>query len=94
MNNYAKALSITGWIVLVAGIIGSFVLGDQLRVDRWSYNTGVCIAGILTSVIFGLLLLGFGEVISILDDNRKYLKKLAQSEPEQEPKGSDELPDL
>ena len=34
MNNYAKALSITGWIVLVAGIIGSFVLDDQLRDDR------------------------------------------------------------
>lgn len=91
MNKYANALLIVGWIVLVAGAIGSFVLGDSLRTG-WEYNTPIFIAGIFGTTIFALLLFGLGEIINILDDNRKLLKKLVDR-PEI-PVSKDELPDL
>ncbi len=96
-NKTGMALKWTGWIIMIVGIIGSIILGDQLRVD-WSYNLSVCIAGILSSTVFGLVLIGFGEIIGILDDNRKYLKKLtkASRESQSDPHETlmEELPDL
>lgn len=74
MNFYSKALKVIGWIVLIAGVIGSVMLGDQFRI-KWSYNYGVCAAGIISSVILAFILLGVGEIINILEDNRSYLKK-------------------
>ena len=73
MNRYAKALYIVGWIVLIGGILGSFIIGFELGVEA-------LIVGIFSSIISGLALLGFGQVIEILDDNRNYLKKLTESQ--------------
>ncbi len=91
MNIYSQALIVVGWLVLVVGVIGSIFLGDSMRTG-WEYNTSICIAGILCSGIFALLLLGLGEIINILDDNRKFLKKLAN--PPEVSAPEDELPDL
>ncbi len=68
-NGYAKALNVVGWLVMVAGIIGSFILGSN-------FGAVVCIAGILSSVIFALVLLGLGEIIYQLDASRGLLRQL------------------
>ena len=77
-NKYAIALSIMGWIIMVGGVIGAGVLGSEYRANYWSYNWTVFWVAALSSVMSGLLVLGIAEIIKILHDSRKYLRKLAQ----------------
>lgn len=81
-NSYASALNLTGWLILVIGLIGSFYLGDVFSIE-WNYNYGVLLAGALSSTCAGVLLLGLGEIIKILDDSRNHIRKIAGSTSEQ-----------
>lgn len=91
MNKYSKLLFIVGAIALVAGVFGSFALGDALRID-WEYNTSVFVAGAFSSIVFASILFGLGEIINILDDTRNLLKKLIDRPEDSVP--NDELPEI
>ena len=103
MNKYARALWIMGWVTLIFGVTGSFILGDDFRVGYYEFNWGLFFVGLLGSVISGLFLMGFSEVIRLLDENHKQLKELAEKAPysneinavsNKHEDISDELPDL
>lgn len=75
-NQMAKVLRIIAGIVLVVGIIGSLILGDVLETTTYvayttihHYNTPVAIGGVVSSIIFSVLLFSLAEIISLLQSN-------------------------
>ena len=86
MNKTAQALLIVGWLIIILGFIGSFWLAD--------YSAVACIAGIISSIVLGLFFIAMAEIIKILDDNRTYLKNMANLTPQTPADTKDELPDL
>ena len=74
-NPYSKALKIIGWIIIIGGIIGSFILGgttptieNLLRGSHYNdFNIGIFLTGSISSVFLGVLFLGLGEIIRLLD---------------------------
>ena len=75
-NPYTRALNVIGFTTLFVGIIGSFYLGDLFSIG-WDFNYGVFLAGAFASTCTCVLMLGLGEIINILDDNRNFLRKIA-----------------
>ena len=75
-NPYTRALNVIGFTTLFVGIISSFYLGDLFSIG-WDFNYGVFIAGAFASTCTCVLMLGLGEIINILDDNRNFLRKIA-----------------
>lgn len=73
-NIYAKSIRITGFAVIVLGVIGSFILGSVFEVDipyssYDEYNWTLVLIGIISSFIVGLLFVGLGELIDLLQAN-------------------------
>ena len=67
-NPYATAVKVIGIIGIVVGIIVGIVLGNTLK-ERYSvFNFGACVGTIVGSLITGIFILGFGEVIQLLED--------------------------
>lgn len=94
MNKYGQALYIMGWVVIIFGFIGSCILGGTFT-DRYSdFNWSIFLGGMLSSTFMALLVFGLGEIINILDDNRKYLKTLTEKSSTQEEEIRDELPEI
>lgn len=97
-NSIASILKVVAIIFVALGIIGSLVLGklfaiveaDGLFDVEEKYNWGAVFAGIFCSALSGLLLYGFGEIISLLQDSvnaqENILKKLSESQEMQKPK--------
>ncbi len=82
-NKISKTIRICGGIVLIAGIIGSFFLGmvfpvvtygelEYLRIEE-SYNWGLTLSVLASSILTGLLFLGIAEIIRLLDNAVKIL---------------------
>ncbi len=99
MNKYGKALYIMGWLMIILGFFGSFVLAGTLSTGYSDFNMTVFLSGMLSCTFLAMLLFGLGEIINILDDNRKYLKALTeklstQEEELKEKELKDELPDI
>ena len=70
-NVNGRILNFLGKIILFFGIIGSLIIGGETE------SAVITIAGILSCVIFGMMLIGFGEVIQLLQknaDNQETLK--------------------
>lgn len=61
-NITAKILRYTGWGIIILGIAGSIYIGK---------NIITFLAGFLSCYLLGLIFIGLGEIISILDDSRK-----------------------
>ena len=78
-NFYSKALFVLGWIIIVLGVIGSFVLGSSTAGYYSDFNGTVFFAGLFTTAISGFLILGLAEIISILNDNRRLLAAMTQN---------------
>lgn len=94
MNKYGKALYIMGWIVIILGFFGSCILASTLATGYHDFNMGVFVTGMFSCTFMALLVFGLGEIINILDDNRKYLKALTEKSSTQEEELKDELPDI
>jgi len=73
-NFYSQALFVLGWVIIVLGVIGSFVLGS----DSYEFNGTIFFIGLFSTAISGFLILGLAEIISILNDNRRLLASIAQ----------------
>ncbi len=74
-NNKAETINFLGWIDIIGGIIGSFILGSlypQISVSSYSsyvdkeYNWILVIVGITISIVSGIILIGFAEIINLL----------------------------
>lgn len=80
-NDLANAL---GWGVIVIGIIGSFLAGNAYRLLSYSssgyvngsYNFGVAISGIIASVLFGIIFIFIGEILTTEYENRDKIASL------------------
>ena len=63
-NKVADLIQILAIMEIVIGIIASFLISNEIK------NLGVLITGIIISVVGGLLLYAFGELIDVLADIR------------------------
>ena len=85
-NNVAFNLRVVAVIVAIAGIVGSIFLGSALKTTvitdallgevKTHYNWGVAVAGVFASVLSGILLYGFAELISLQGKTVDELKKI------------------
>lgn len=69
-NKMAKILRVIAVIEIICGFIVGGVLGDTFGVGYYGYefNWGLCIGIIVASLISGIFILGFAEVIQLLQD--------------------------
>lgn len=77
-NCYARIIRIVGIVVIVVGIIGSIILA---RAEAELYFTDVgtftlFLTYAIPSVVSGILIMGFAEVINLLDDNYRATRRL------------------
>lgn len=75
-NAIALVIRWIGGIIIVVGVFGSLIVG--LMLDNWIF----LIAGMLGSIVSGVMLLGFSEIINLLQLNvfktEKLIKALSQ----------------
>ena len=76
-----KLLKAFGILVICVGIIASIISGSVIANEQFDvYSTeaflGISLVGIIASIICGLLLFGFGEVISFLDETTKHITSI------------------
>lgn len=69
-NKTAIAVQIIGWLEIICGFILGIVLGNTFETGYYyrEFNTGLCIGSIVGSIIIGVFILGFGEIIQLLQD--------------------------
>lgn len=86
-NSVAKIVRITGWCVIICGIIGAFILGYALptvtysyngRADT-SYNWGLTLAVIIGSIITGVFFQAMAEIIHLLQLNVDKMENLIKA---------------
>ena len=70
INKMAKMLRVIAVIEIICGFIVGVALGDTFGVGYYGYdfNWGLCIGIIVASFISGIFVLGFAEVIQLLQD--------------------------
>lgn len=73
-NKMAKILRVVAIIEIVCGFIVGAILGDTFEIG-YDYNWGLCIGIIVASFINGIFILGFAEVIQLLQDIKSKIKK-------------------
>lgn len=71
-NFYSKALFYLGWTIMGLGVLGSIILGSE-------YDGVMFFVGIFSTAISGFMILGLGEIINILNDNRRLLAAMTQN---------------
>ncbi len=100
INGKAKTINFLGWIIIVAGCAGSLLLGSEIPVvsgmyyKTESYNWVLTIAGIMSSIISGVIFIGFAEIIELLQKNADNIGKISIVSKEPKAVNSDELPEL
>lgn len=72
INERAKVVEVIGWINIIGGIIGSLFFGE------WSLR----IVGIVVSIVGGVILLGFAEIINLLQERVNQSEKVILANPE------------
>ena len=80
-NKTAKLLKAFGIVVILAGILVSIFCGSGIANEKFEAASSeaflaISIGGTLASIICGLLLFGFGEVISFLDETTKHITSI------------------
>lgn len=90
-NSVSNIIKIAAVVVAVLGVAGSFILGDTFSiVDSESlflaeekFNWGVALGGIFCTALSTVILYGFGEIISLLQDSvdtqKSIMEKLSDS---------------
>mgnify|MGYP000041833151 CR=1 FL=1 len=73
-NKMAKILRVVAIIEIVCGFIVGAILGDTFEIG-YDYNWGLCIGIIVAGVINGIFILGFAEIIQLLQDIKSKTKK-------------------
>lgn len=75
-NTMANILKFIGNLEIICGIILGIYLGDLFRTGYYGYdfNIALCVAVIVTGIITGIFILGFGEVVQLLQDIKNNTK--------------------
>jgi hypothetical protein len=100
-NSTASFLKVIAFIVGIAGVVSSLILGNSLAIveiaeHSWEepvshYNWSVAISGICLSAVTCLFIYAFGEVINLLQRNLDAQNALAaQLRQPEEPKKSED----
>jgi uncharacterized membrane protein YeaQ/YmgE (transglycosylase-associated protein family) len=74
-----------GWVVIVIGIIGSFLAGNAFKVMSYNslgygdvkFNFGITISGIVVSILFGLIFILIGEILNTEYENKEKIAHLS-----------------
>ena len=76
-NKMAMILRVIAIIEIICGFILGVILGDTFGVGYYGYefNWGICIRIIVAGFINGIFILGFAEVIQLLQDIKSKIKK-------------------
>lgn len=70
-NEWGRFIKVFGVIVMIAGFIGSIVLGNAFKIESgyfyksYEFNWSVFFLGLIFSFIPGIFICGFGELINI-----------------------------
>ena len=95
-NSVSNIIKIAAVVVAVLGVAGSFILGDTFSiVDSESlflaeekFNWGVALGGSFCTALSTVILYGFGEIISLLQDSvdtqKSIMEKLSDSKETKE----------
>lgn len=76
-NKMAMMLRVIAVIEIICGFILGGILGDTFGVGYYGYefNWGLCIGIIVAGFINGIFILGFAEVIQLMQDIKLKIKK-------------------
>lgn len=76
-NKMAKILRVVAIIEIVCGFILGAILGDTFGTGYYGYefNWGLCIGIVVAGFINGIFILGFAEIIQLLQDIKSKTKK-------------------
>ena len=81
----AKKLYLVGVAIMVLGSLGAIILGNKFPIIsgyyyvRESFNWGLCLTGIVTSIISGLVFIAFSEMAETLYLSEQHLKEIAET---------------
>lgn len=81
-NPYATALQILGLSIIMLGSLGSIFIATSV----YDYKFTIFCTCIFTVAFTGILVLGLGEIINILSENRKLLSVLVDKTTEEHAK--------
>lgn len=89
-NSVSNIIKIAAVVVAVLGVAGSFILGDtfaiidsdSLFLAEEKFNWGLTIGGIFCTALSTVILYGFGEIISLLQDSVDAQKSILDRLPE------------
>ena len=73
-NKMAMILRVVADAEIVCGFIVGAILGDTFEIG-YDYNWGLCIGIVVAGFISGIFILGFAEVIQLLQDIKSKIKK-------------------
>lgn len=89
MNNQTfitKLLMSTGVAIIIAGSVGSLILGDVYKISHSSlfhsyekYNFTLAISGIIGSIILGLFFIALAEITHLLKQNADNQEKIIKA---------------
>lgn len=76
-NKMAMILRVIAIIEIICGFIVGAILGDTFTIGYYGYdfNWGLCIGIVVAGFISGIFILGFAEVIQLLQDIKSKIKK-------------------
>lgn len=81
----AKKLYLVGVAIIVLGSLGAIILGNKFPITsgyyyvRESFNWGLCLTGIVTSIISGLVFIALSEMAESLYLSEQHLKKIEEA---------------
>ena len=83
-NKVGQALKIIAYIVLIIGIIGSFIMGSIFETTivignytHSKYNWGLVVSVMISSIILAIFLFALAEIIHLLQANLDNNKEIA-----------------
>lgn len=75
-NKMSNILKIVALLILIVGIIGSLILGDVFQIENrtlyytlHTYNAGLAVAGVVSSILTSIFFYALAEIISLLQLN-------------------------
>ena len=75
-NPIGTTLKLVGRIIMVVGILGGLIIGSLLTVPSPPLNWVYGFVIMVFSFISGILFIGFGEIIILLDDIKYNINKI------------------
>ena len=67
-NPIGTTLKLIGWIIMIVGILAGLLIGSLLTVPAPPLNWVYGLTIMVSSFISGILFIGFGEIILLLND--------------------------